>query len=219
MMHRVSSLWWILPVGILLALLWWRFLPWWYRAEMLPPQAAEPRPVAIVFGARVYRNGHLSAMLRDRVETAVQLYHDGRIQKIIMSGADHAFDGSEPDAMIAYAVARGVPREALQPDYGGRRTYDTCYRARKVFQVERAFLVTQAFHLPRALLTCRQLDLDVTGIIADQRAYGRRSIAWSTMREFPATLVALVDVLLERPSPVLGDPIPLEIGELKHVWL
>jgi SanA protein len=154
----------------------------------------------------------LSSMLRDRVESAVQLYHDGRVQKIIMSGADLGFDGNEPEAMMAYAMARGVPRDALQPDYGGLRTYDTCYRAREVFQVEEAFLVTQAFHLPRALLTCRQLGLDVTGIIADQRYYGRRSIAWSTMREFPATLVALVDVLLERPSQILDDPIPLQIG-------
>jgi SanA protein len=209
----LSRSWLILSAGILLALVLWRLLPWWYRAEIFALEQADPKPVAIVFGARIYRNGRLSSMLRDRVETAVQLYHSGQLQKIIMSGANLAVDENEPDAMIAYAMARGVPQEALQPDYGGRRTYDTCFRAREVFQLESAVLITQAFHLPRALFTCDKLGLDVTGIIADRRVYSSRSLTWSSMREIPATLVALVDVLLQRPSPVLGEPIPLEIGE------
>jgi len=208
----LSRSWLLPPLVILFALAWWRLLPWWYRADMLTPATAAPRPVAIVFGARVYGNGRLSSMLRDRVESAVQLYQQGQVQKIIMSGDNRVADYNEPDAMIAYALARGVPPEALQPDYGGRRTYDTCYRAREIFQLESAVLVTQSFHLPRALFTCGQLGLDVTGVIADRRLYSRRSLTWSKMREIPATLVALVDVVLQRPAPVLGEPIHLELN-------
>jgi SanA protein len=207
-----SHSWLLPPLAILVALAWWKLLPWWYRGEMLTPATAAPQPVAIVFGARVYSSGRLSSMLRDRVESAVQLYQQGQVQKIIMSGDNQVADYNEPDAMIAYALARGVPSEALQPDYGGRRTYDTCYRAREVFQLESAVLVTQAFHLPRALFTCEQLGLDVTGVIADRRLYSRRSLTWSQMREIPATLVALVDVVLQRPAPVLGEPLPLELS-------
>jgi SanA protein len=72
-------------------------------------------------------------------------------------------------------------------------------------------LVTQEFHLPRALFTCDQLGVDVTGAIADRRIYSRRSITWSTVREIPATLVALLDVVREQPAPVLGEPIPLGV--------
>ncbi len=73
--------------------------------------------------------------------------------------------------MMAYAIQQGVPPEDIQPDYGGRRTYDTCYRAKKIFGVESAVLVTQAFHLPRALFLCNSLDLESSGVIADRRVY------------------------------------------------
>lgn len=165
--------------------------------------------VAIVFGARIYPNGTLSAMLRDRVDAAVDLYHAGKVQKLIMSG-DNRFDNyNEPGAMMAYAIGRGVPEADIQPDYGGRRTYDTCYRARHIFQVESAILVTQAFHLPRALFLCDTLGTEVTGVIADRRTYDPRSIAWSETREIPALLAALLDVVRRAPPPVLGDPLPL----------
>lgn len=165
--------------------------------------------IAIVFGARVYASGRLSAMLLDRVETAIQLYEAGKVEKILMSGDNSSDYYNEPGAMIAYAVARGVPADVLQPDYAGLRTYDTCYRARAIFGLESAILVTQRFHLPRALFTCQELGIDVVGVTADRRTYSERSIAWSEMREIPATLVALVDVLRRKPPAFLGEPIPL----------
>lgn len=207
--YKIAAL--LLALLIAFPFFWWQLLPWWYQADMQQPESVAPRPVAIVFGARVYPSGRLSSMLRDRVETAVRLYERGQVQKIIMSGDNQTAGYNEPEAMMAYALARGVPPEALQPDYGGRRTYDTCYRARHIFQVESAVLVTQAFHLPRALFTCNQLGVEATGAIADRRTYSRRSMNWSTMREIPATLIALHDVILARPAPVLGDPIPLQI--------
>jgi SanA protein len=165
--------------------------------------------VAIVFGARVYPSGRLSAMLMDRVETAVQLYEAGKVDKLLLSGDNGSIYYNEPDAMMAYALQRGVPAGDLQPDYAGFRTYDTCYRAREVFQIDSAVLVTQRFHLPRAIFTCGGLGLDVVGVEADQRVYDPRSIAWSEMREVPATFMALVDVLRRKPPTHLGEPIPL----------
>ena len=92
--------------------------------------------MALVLGARVYANGRLSGMLRDRVETAVALYKAGKVQKLLMSGDNSSLEYNEPDAMMAHAVAMGVPPEDIQPDYAGRRTYDSCYRASAIFQVE-----------------------------------------------------------------------------------
>jgi SanA protein len=112
--------------------------------------------------------------------------------------------------MMAHALARGVPAAAIQPDYGGRRTYDSCYRAVEVFQVDQAILVTQEFHLPRALLLCDNLGMDVVGVVADRRDYAPRSIAWSEARELPALVGALVDLVRRAPPPILGDPIPLD---------
>lgn len=189
---------------------WWGVVQWWYGSQLHTAATAPPQRVAIVFGARVYANGRLSAMLRDRVETAVQLYHAGIVQKILVSGDNSSLEYNEPQEMMAYAIARGVPAADIQPDYGGRRTYDTCYRARAIFQVESALLVTQAFHLPRALFTCRVLGMPAEGVIADQRNYSDRSLRWSTTREIPATLVALWDVVWQRPAAVLGAPIPIE---------
>ena len=166
--------------------------------------------VAIVFGARVYPSGRLSAMLRDRVDTAISLYEAGKVDKLLVSGDNRFDDYDEPGAMMAYAVQRGVPVNDIQPDYAGRRTYDTCYRAADVFQVESAILVTQAFHLPRALYLCNNLGVDATGVIADRRIYDPRSVAWSESREVPAMLVALFDVIRRVPPPVLGEPIPIQ---------
>jgi SanA protein len=172
--------------------------------EMLPREQ-----VAIVYGARVYPSGRLSAMLRDRVDTAIALYEAGKVDKLIVSGDNQFVDYDEPGAMMAYAIEQGVPADDVQPDYGGRRTYDTCYRAKTIFGVESALLVTQAFHLPRALFLCNSLGLESYGVIADRRPYDPRSVAWSESRELPALLIALVDVIRKAPPPVLGDPIPI----------
>ncbi|MEZ4555940.1 MAG: ElyC/SanA/YdcF family protein [Caldilineaceae bacterium] len=119
---------------------------------------------------------------RDRVDTAIALYQAGKVDKLLMSGDNSTPEYDEPGAMMAYAIAQGVPAADIQPDYAGRRTYDTCYRAQAIFHVEDAVLVTQAFHLPRALFTCHNLGLDAQGVIADRRIYDPRSVAWSESR-------------------------------------
>jgi SanA protein len=162
-------------------------------------------PVAIVFGAGYWPSGRLSNALADRMKTAIALYEMGTVNKLLLTGDNRVDDYNEPEAMAEYALARGVPRDDLVLDYAGRRTYDSCYRAGAIFGVERAILVTQAFHLPRAIYTCEQLGLAAVGVAADQRGY-RRAL-WYEVREVAALSRAWLDVNLFRPQPVLGEPI------------
>jgi SanA protein len=210
-----ARLLWLLPILLVAAaaafpFLWHAWVHHHYDRVIYSLDSAPVERVAIVFGARVYGNDRLSGMLRDRVETAVRLYHAGKVQKILVSGDNQTMAYNEPGAMMAYAIRRGVPAEDVQPDYGGRRTYDTCYRANAIFQLDAAILVTQAFHLPRALFLCRSLGVQAVGVIADLSTYHPDSLAWSEMREIPAVLVALFDTLMRRPPPVMGAPIPID---------
>jgi SanA protein len=198
----------ILAGLIALPLLWRSTVKWYYGRHIYSSAAVPPERVAIVFGAAIYGNTRLSSVLRDRMETAIHLYESGLVQKIIVSGDNSSTTYNEPGAMMAYAIERGVPVEDVQPDYGGRRTYDTCYRAHHIFQVKSAVLVTQTFHLPRALFTCNTLGLKAIGVPSDLRPY--RAARWYEMRETAATLVALWDVLKRQPPPVLGEPISIE---------
>ncbi len=166
--------------------------------------------IAVVFGAGLLRDGTPSPVLKDRVSTAAQLYFAGKVQKLLMSGDNRFADYNEPAAMQAYAIELGVPEEAIVLDYAGRRTYDTCYRAKHIFGVDEAILVTQNYHLPRALFTCNGIGLKAIGVAADLRTYHPYSLTYWTVRELPATLVALWQVWISHPLPVMGDPEPIQ---------
>jgi SanA protein len=169
------------------------------------------RDVAIVYGARVFPGDILSSMLADRVATGADLYHRGKANVLLMTGDNSTLDYNEPGAMKRHAIELGVPAEAIVLDYAGRRTYDSCYRAKHIFQLERAILVTQAFHLDRALVLCNALGVDAVGVAADYQrpqGYQPEQIHYSEVREIPAAMAALVD-LLRRPTPILGEPLPI----------
>ena len=182
---------------------------WISRSHTSTIEQAPELPVAIVFGAGLNRDGRPSPVLRDRITTAAELYFNGKVQKLLMSGDNRFLDYNEPGAMQAFALELGVPESDIILDYAGRRTYDTCYRARFIFDVTDALVVTQAYHLPRALVTCQGLGINAIGVPADQRAYNPRSMARWRIREIPATLVAFWDVYVARPLPVLGKPEPI----------
>jgi SanA protein len=168
---------------------------------------APARRVAIVFGAGVWPDGRLSDVLADRVSTAVALYRADKVEKLLMTGDNRFVDYNEPQAMKEYALQLGMPERDIVLDYAGRRTYDSCYRAKEIFEVPNAILVTQRFHLPRALYTCNGLGLESVGVAADRRFYQR--IRWFTLREQPAILMAWWEVMVSRPEPVLGDKLPI----------
>ncbi len=172
-------------------------------------QSVPVTPVAIVFGAGLWRDGTPTTVLRDRIATAAELYFSGKVQKILMSGDNRYLDYNEPGAMREYALSLGVPEDAIVLDFAGRRTYDTCYRAHAIFGLDKAILVTQGFHLPRALYTCNVLGLKAIGVPSDRHEYSKRSLVYWNLRELPATLTALIQVHLLRPEPVLGEPEPI----------
>lgn len=183
-----------------------------YSAHIYEEVAAVPsRPVALVLGAGLWPDGSLTPVLADRVATAADLYRAGRVEKLLCSGDNRWVDYNEPAAMKAYALRLGVPEEDIVLDYAGRRTYDSCYRARAIFGVERAVVVTQRFHTARSLYTCDALGLDVVAVTANRRVYAARQVVWRT-REYLALVLAWWDVNVRHPTPVLGEPEPIELS-------
>ena len=173
--------------------------------RIVKPSTMEERPVAIVFGAGLQRDGSPTAVLRDRVATAADLYFSAKVKKLLLSGDNRFENYNEPGAMRAYALELGVPDGDIILDFAGRRTYDTCYRAKEIFGIQQAVLVTQRFHLPRALVICNGLGLDGIGVVADRRTYRQLAQNFWNLREFPATLMAFIDTFITRPLPVLGE--------------
>ena len=168
-----------------------------------------PAQVAIVFGAGLNRDGSPTPVLRDRVITAANLYFAGKVQKLLVSGDNRFAYYNEPGAMMQYAVQLGVPEKDIVQDFAGRSTYDTCYRAKYIFGVSNAILVTQGYHLPRAIFLCNELGVSASGVPADLRQYQRGPYFYWVLRELPATLAAVWDITVAHPVPVLGSPKPI----------
>lgn len=190
-----------LVVAFPFLLRWW--VDWRYKPRIYTVEAVPERRVAIVFGAGITGDGRPLPALADRVWTAAELYKAGKVGKLLMSGDNRFIEYNEPEAMRRYALAQGVPDEDIVLDYAGRRTYDTCYRAGYIFQVQDAILVTQWFHLDRALYTCDKLGIDAVGVAADRRGYAAIRFWW--WRELAAVTAAWFDLNLLHPTPVLGE--------------
>jgi SanA protein len=177
-------------------------MQWGAREAIFRDVAAVPRKrVAIVFGAQVLPGGRLSSALAYRVDAAIALYKAGKVERLLMTGDNRTPEYDEPTAMRNYAVARGVPADAIERDYAGLRTYDSCYRARSVFGVrpDEAILVTQEYHLSRALFTCGKLDVRAIGFVAEPFVGPRAAEA--ERREHPARWLAWWQVVVSRPEP------------------
>ncbi len=178
-----------------------------YSSESVPEY-----PVAIIFGAWVDANGYPSAVLEDRVKMGANLYQAGKVKALLLTGDNHITTYNEPEAMRQYALSLGIPDSALVLDYAGFRTYDSCYRAHAIFKVDQAILVTQAFHLDRALLVCNSLGVESVGVAADAvrpEGYERINLLMSEVREFPSTAFALIDLMSGKKPTFLGDPLPI----------
>lgn len=155
--------------------------------------------VALVFGAGIRPSGQLTDALADRVMTSVELYSAGKVKKILMSGDNGSTTHDEVTAMKKFAVEKGVKENDIVLDYAGFDTYDTCYRAKEIFDLhEGVLLVTQEFHLPRALYICNRLGVKSVGVIADKRVYSTN--LWG-VREFLAQIKAGLDVRVFHSKP------------------
>jgi vancomycin permeability regulator SanA len=172
-----------------------------YRAADVPE-----RPVALVLGS-LEEGGRPSGFLAARLDVARDLYERGRVRAILISGDNSSPDYDEPTSGRGYLVEHGVPADAIALDYAGFDTYDSCVRARRVFGVTSLTVVTQDYHLPRAVALCRSAGLDavgtgtgaheatLTGLVADSR-------------ERLANVKAALDVGTGRDPVFLGPPEP-----------
>lgn len=185
---------------------------WQARGQIYSFDGVPARPVAIVFGAEVYANGSPSPMLADRVAGGAKLYREGKVKALLLTGDNHISTYNEPEAMRQYALQLGVPYTAIVLDYAGFRTYDSCYRARDIFKVTKAILVSQEFHLDRALMICNSLGIDSVGVGADvlrPEGYSLDSLLRSQVREFPSTALSVLDLLRGKKPTFLGQPLPI----------
>ena len=174
----------------------------YFQAEKVPSE-----PVAIVFGAGVWADGTPTPMLADRVEGAVELYRLGRVNKILMTGDNATREYNEVVAMQQYAERLGVPSQDIKLDYAGFSTYESCYRAKVIFGVERAVLITQKYHLPRAVYTCNQLGIEAVGLgTPDWGKFRDDSMRFYTQREVLAVIKAILELHIIRPKPTFLGP-------------
>ncbi len=178
-------------------------------SEIYLPETVPQAPAALVLGAGLNRDGTPGLVLQDRVKSAADLYFSGKVKKILMSGDNSSDYYDEPGAMKEFALDLGVPEEDIILDFAGRRTYDSCYRAKEIFGLEKLIVVTQAYHLPRALFLCNAFDLEANGIPADDANYRRRNYTFWWVREILASLKAYWDVYIAHPQPILGEPEPI----------
>nr|WP_239099179.1 ElyC/SanA/YdcF family protein [Micromonospora andamanensis] len=171
------------------------------------PVATVPEtPVALVLGTRVQPDGTPAPFLTARLEIARELYATGKVQAILVSGDNMRHEYNEPEAMQRWLVEQGVPADKVVLDHAGFDTYDSCARAKRIFGVERATVVTQQFHLARAVTVCRHLGIDAYGV-GDETARELSHRTWriSSVREYGAGLKAALDVLSGRDPVHLGD--------------
>jgi SanA protein len=165
---------------------------------------------AIVLGAFVKPDGQMSTMLRDRVHQAAALYRAGKVDSVLATGDHGQWTYDEPDTMRKALQADGVPARRIFTDHAGFNTYDSMVRARKVFRVRSAVVVTQGFHMPRALYLADEAGIHASGFTASLHGYGKQGIL-SDVREFASRVKAVTDVeldthvLLGPPHPITGD--------------
>ncbi|WP_251093267.1 ElyC/SanA/YdcF family protein [Streptomyces sp. Caat 7-52] len=189
--------------GCVLALL---PMTWLYvsTADRLRTTADVPRTeVAVVFGAGLWNADRPSPYLARRLDAAAGLYRTGRIEVVLVTGDNSREDYDEPDAMRAYLTKHGVPDARIVSDYAGFDTWDSCVRAKKIFGVDRAVLISQDFHIRRAVALCEAAGVDSYGVGVDDK----HDVTWyyGGTREVFAAGKAALDALL-RPDPRFLGP-------------
>lgn len=157
-------------------------------------------PVALVLGAEVYADGQPSRFLRTRLDVAVDLFQRGLVERILVSGDGRSRFYNEAAGMHDYLVRAGVPERRLLVDTAGFDTYDSCLRARDEFGLHKLVVVSQSYHLPRALAICRALGMDAWGVGDESARSSPRTWAHGTRRELAANLKLVWDVVSHRPA-------------------
>lgn len=177
------------------------------RSRIADLEDVVPAQAALVLGALVFPDGTVSMMVEDRLETALALYQAGKVEKILISGDHGREEYDEVNTMRRYLEEKGVPTEDIFMDHAGFDTYDSMYRAKAVFTAQDLIVVTQRFHLPRALWIGSSLGLEVQGVAADRHRY--LSEDYYEWREAAARIKAFGEVVTRRKPTFLGPVIPI----------
>lgn len=203
---------WRWALGLLAAAGLTAYSPWlWVSAqsrdrvhEVADAPAAD---VTLVLGAGLTPDDTPSPYLAARLDVAAALLQAGKTKVLLLSGDNRYHDYDEPTAMRTYLVERGVPAERIVLDFAGRDTYDSCSRAKRIFRVDRMLVVSQGYHLPRAVATCQALGIDAQGVgdWSVRDTYDPVTWRWGEVRERTAALKMVWD-LVSRRDPVLGPP-------------
>jgi SanA protein len=172
--------------------------------------------VAIVLGALVKPDGTMSSMLADRVEQAGRLWHAGKVEKILVSGDHMSWEYDEPGTMRRALVRDGVEPEDVFEDHAGFDTWASMVRAREIFGVREAVVITQGFHMPRALFLAGKAGIEATGLTSDLHPYGFQGRK-SGAREVLSRLKAVADATLDRPATD-GPKIPIATSDGRESW-
>ncbi len=161
----------------------------------------------LILGCGVREDGTPSLMLEDRLETGIALYEAGAAEKLLMSGDHGRKEYDEVNTMKDFAMERGIPSEDIFMDHAGFSTYDSMYRARDVFCAEKIIIVTQAYHLPRALYVAEKLGLEAYGVAAlDVNYHGQM---YRELREMLARAKDFCSAWLQPAPKYLGEAIPV----------
>ncbi len=161
----------------------------------------------IVLGAGVKEDGTLSNILHERVECGMNLYFSGASERLLLSG-DHSRENyNEVGAMKEYMVSRGIDKNVVFTDHAGFDTYDTAYRAKEIFKAERVLIVTQDFHISRAVFIARSVGLDAYGVECDTGRLGNN--IFDDLREVAARTKYVLDAIFKPKPKYLGEAIPI----------
>ena len=170
----------------------------------------------LVLGCAVWADDEPSPMLRDRLDTAISLYKAGVAPKLLLSGDNSIVEYSEPDCMLKYTLAQGVPPEDIFLDYAGFSTYESVYRSHAVFMADRLIVVTQKYHLFRALKACEALGIEAKGVASNQQKYAGRY--YREAREVLARDKDLFKGMIKANPTFLGEEIPVDgDGTVTHL--
>lgn len=172
-------------------------------------QEAETSQVdaVLVLGAQVKADGSLSKMLKERLDTGIQIYKAGITERMIMSGDHGSEDYDEVNAMKQYAIEQGVPSECIFMDHAGFSTYESMYRAKEVFEADNLVIVTQKYHLYRAVYDAKALGIDAKGVICDTKVY--RGDKYRKLRESLARIKDVGYTIIKPEPSYLGESIPV----------
>ena len=170
----------------------------------------------LVLGCAVWADNEPSPMLKDRLDTAITLYKNGIAPKLLLSGDNSIAEYSEPDCMLQYTLAQGVPPEDIFLDFAGFSTYESVYRAHAVFMADRMIVVTQKYHLFRALKACEALGIEAKGVASNQQKYAGRY--YREAREVLARDKDFFKGKIKAKPTYLGDEIPVDgDGTVTHL--